>query len=232
MIEDKYIYLLGSLVTLALLVPIFILRKDMRRFIVKAGIVGGFAGLVSEFWYFKDYWVPPTTTGVATSSPEDFIFGFAFVALGATIFPFFLKQPHESSRGGWKWTTIWMLAFVLLGLVVLTNILGINSLIASTILMFALVVYILIRQPKLWRRAALGAAALGVYVMIAYALLIAVLSPHYIERYYTYVGQSWNPWLLGYMPLIELIWYLAVGALTPIVFEYIILQSKAKKTAK
>src|SRR5258706_14284145 len=84
---ERYIYLLLVLLLLAALTSMLWARRDLRNMGLSVGLAGGLAGLISEIWFFRDYWRPPTLLGVAHISPEDFLFGFAIGALAAVVYP-------------------------------------------------------------------------------------------------------------------------------------------------
>lgn len=57
------------------LVPVAVIysvRTELRQMILRLSFVGGFMGLIAEYWYFKDYWRPPNLLGVTRVSIEDF----------------------------------------------------------------------------------------------------------------------------------------------------------------
>jgi hypothetical protein len=229
MIEDKYLYLLSSLIAFAMVAVIFVQRRDMRSFIVKAGIIGGSLSVVTEFWFFQDYWRIPSTFGVATPSIDDFICGFAFVALSGVLYPYIFRKPFISSRGGWKRFVLPILAVSLLSMVVFVSILKVNSIILASAIPILLTAYVLIREPDLYKRALFGAGFLGVISVVVYGIMFGVISPGYIENYFLLASHPWNPNPLGFMPLSEFAWFVAMGALGGVFYEYIVRHSQKNK---
>src|SRR3989344_8307415 len=76
---ETYLYFWGSLIGLGVFEIIYNSRKDLRRRMLRMGIVVGFAGILSEAVFFQDYWHPPLVLRFGRfGGIEDFFFGFAF----------------------------------------------------------------------------------------------------------------------------------------------------------
>ena len=80
----KYAYLLGDLILFAVWSILF-LRKDLRKEILTVSIIGGVLGPLSEAFYIRDYWQPQLFNGW-TIGIEDFLFGFFFTGITASIY--------------------------------------------------------------------------------------------------------------------------------------------------
>lgn len=230
MIEDKYLYLIGSLFALLIVAVIFVLRRDMRSFILKAGTLGGLISVVTEYWFFQDYWRIPSTFGVATPSIDDFICGFAFVALGGVLYPFIFKLPFLSSKGRWKKYVLPVLAISLFSMWLFVSVLKVNSIILASALPLALTAIILVKRPDLWRRAVFGATCLGLLSIAVYGVLFGIISPDYIESYFLLAYHPWNPNPLGFIPLSELMWFISMGAVGAVFYEFIVQPTLQPKT--
>ncbi|MEO6110177.1 MAG: hypothetical protein ABIP50_04160 [Candidatus Saccharimonadales bacterium] len=231
MLVDGYLYLLGSVIALAMVTVIFIMRKDMRRFIVQAGIIGGFLSVITEFWFYKDYWRIPSTAGIATPSIDDFICGFAFVALSATVYPFIYKLSFKSSNGGWRPFIIPLVVFSLASMVLFVSILKVNSIILASAIPLVVTAYVLIRMPNLYKRAIFGATFLGILAFVTYGILFGIVSPYYIDNYFLLAHHPLNPNPFGFIPLSELMWFISMGAVGGVLYEYIV-HSQSQKTIK
>lgn len=65
--------------------------------LLKVSAIGGLAGLISEMWYFNDYWRPPTLLGNSKISIEDFLFGFSFTGIAALVYKVIVrKRPIQA----------------------------------------------------------------------------------------------------------------------------------------
>jgi len=201
-------------------VVIFILRSDLRRFIIKAGVIGGIVGLISEAWYFHDYWRPPSLFGVATPSIEDFLFGFGIVAFAATLPLVIFNEKRAERTAGSRKRGVLLLLSSLGGIVVLASIFHINSVIVSFLVFGGLGLFILIKRPQSTKKALLTGIILAGIALITYSG-IHFFSPNYFTAYYLLSAQPIGVTILGLMPVTEFLWYFLWGLAGSVIFEYI-----------
>lgn len=208
--SDIFIYLCLTLPYVALSIVIWVLRRDLRRTILIAAVIGAILGLVVEWWYLVDYWRPPTILGPARQSVEDVLFGASSTVIAVTAAAFFLKEKLKPvTKSSLKKITL--LAIVIFGLMLILTALGVNSIIASSGLIFLAGVYTIIRVPKLLRGALLSGTVLVILTFVTYSILFGIISPHYIEDYFLLTGEPWNPTLFSFLPVAEVIWYFSAG---------------------
>ena len=76
---DKYAYLIGDIIFLAIWLVLYLLRKDIRKEMLIMSLIIAVVGPISEYWYFKDYWYPKMVLGPLHpfGGLEDLLFGFA-----------------------------------------------------------------------------------------------------------------------------------------------------------
>ena len=221
---DRYVFLLLGLALLACWVGIWVARPDLRRPLVKVSLVGAAAGLVSELWYFRDYWRPPTvldpTGRRGWVSPEDALFGFAVAGVGfAANKVVFRRRLVEGAPRRYPQAAGLALAG-LAALLVGTNLLGVNSiLVSSGAFVAAAVVMAAVRRDLL--RPALEAGFLLLAVVLpVYLVLFDGLAPRYWDRYWLLHGTSLGATVLGEIPVTEILWYTAWGAFAGIAYEF------------
>jgi len=205
---DTYTYLLLGLFVLTPLTGIVLMRNDLVAKTIKIGILGGIAGLLAEFFYFKDYWRPPSLLGTATISFEDFIFGFAITALGFAVYPWlfkakFTKRLHPSRY------RLYLLFFVgaLVALLFFNLYLGINSIFVSSAVFLLFTAVILFMRPDLVRVGAYSALIVTTFMAMIYVLLFDIISPSFWAHYWLLANTKWGVTLLGNVPLTEMAWY-------------------------
>ncbi len=220
--NDSYIYLAMGVGFLLPVVVITMLRPDLLKIIFKVGILGGITGLIIEYWYFQDYWRPPSLFGVAVPSVEDFVVGFALAALASTVFWVISKQRQPVNKGKFFRRFIPLAGVALIGIVVLSDVVGINSGIATYIVLSGATIFILVQKPFLWKKALVTAGCLVALSLIIYAILFGMLSPDYLDKYFLIVQHSWNPTLFGFFPLSELLWYALCGLSTGLIYDYVV----------
>ncbi|HET7302758.1 MAG TPA: hypothetical protein VFI74_05515 [Candidatus Saccharimonadales bacterium] len=218
---DRFTYLVLDLGILAALGLLVYRRRDLWRMCLKLGIIGGLAGFAGEIFYFRDYWRPPSSMGIAILSPEDFLFGAGIIALAAVLYP--ALAGYQLSRGTAKRRLRQLYILFALGtatLLIGTLLLEINSiLVTSAYFIFALVV-------MLWQRrdlipAATFATLTGVgFITAWYALLFDKLSPHFWQQHWLLYHTHLGGMILGNIPLTELLWYTSWIALASVCYPY------------
>lgn len=216
---EQYGYLFLAVAVMACALLCIVVRPDLRRLWIKIGVVGGVLGLFSELLYFKDYWAPPSTSGIAVLSVEDFFFGFGVLALAACIYKVcfgfhFVEGQYPSRR-----RTVGVLFLIGVILLVVFNLgLGVNSILVSTAVFVFCSFVMLLQRPDLWR-ASIGSAALLTLVITPIYLALDALMPNYIETYWLLAGTVLDVRLIG-IPLTEFAWYLSTGSFAGIVYEF------------
>ena len=123
--------------TISILGPIwlliFLFRKDLRSEILSTSFVIGVVGILSEFWYTRDYWNPQILVG-RNVGIEDFLFGFLIGGITAVIYEV-LFGKHFSKRKdrkyNWSWFVIPLLVLFLIILNFSVFMLKINSIYSS-----------------------------------------------------------------------------------------------------
>lgn len=218
--DDTFIYLFLTLPFVAFSIIVYILRTDLRHLIVRAGIAGGIVGLVLEHWYFRDYWRPPSLFGTAVPSIEDFLFGSSATIVAFVLYLFVTKQKLPVRQRSTKTLIVPAIAGFI-ALIILTNVLGVNSIVSTSLIALTVGVYILIRKPDLIKKSLISAAGMIALASATYAVLFLILSPEYLEKYFLLTNHPLNPTLFGFMPLAELMWYGTVGASMGIVYDHL-----------
>ena len=206
---DRYIYVLTDLYFLGLVAVIFWKRSDLRKLILKSGIAGGIIGLLSELWYFKDYWTPPSFFGNTILSPEDFFFGFCIVALGCTGYVFVTSKKLIKTYPARKKTFILIALLSVLALILGTTYLHLNSIYVSCIFFVSSAIYMSIYRHDLFRPSITNGVLLMLLVIPLYLFLIHI-SPNYVARYSILDHHGHIPEIHG-IPFTELLWYLTWG---------------------
>lgn len=204
---DKYTYLFLSVAVFALFLVVISSRKDLYRVVLKLGLVGGAAGLISELFYFRDYWRPPSLAGIATISLEDFLFGFAITALSVVIYPVLAKSAHKVKHQPRK--RLYGLFFILglLSMFIFNLALEVNSIIVSSIVFLMLTVIILFIRTDLTRVAIVSSLTVVAAVVLIYLVLFNIVSPNFWNDYWLLANSKWGITILGNLPLTEMLWY-------------------------
>ena len=219
---DRYIYMLLSLSLLSVwLVNFLFLKNVLRKIIIKISIIGGLAGIISEFWYFKDYWDPPSLLGNTKFLLEDFLFGFAFTGIAATIYKVvFRKESKDIIIKGRKKLFFIFFVIGIFSLLLFNNLLKINSIFVSsfTVLIFSLII-ILIRRDLIFQSIMSGILSLLIIIPI-YVLIFNLISPTFWDKYWLLANTTFGAKVIGNIPLTELHWYFSWGCFAGIAYDF------------
>jgi len=218
---ERYLFLFFTLAFLLAALFIYVIRPDLRRFMLRIGVLGGIAGLICEYWYFQDYWRPPTLFGTATLSIEDFLFGFAIVSLGATAGLAALGKKHAPRVKGAGKKLLLVVLFAVVTNIVMVNILGINSIIATYVIFGTIAALGLILHPQLWKMALISAGVLMAIAFVSYFIVFGLIDPSYVGKYFLLTNNSFLPTLGGFMPITELIWYALWGIASTVILNLV-----------
>ena len=219
--QEIYVYLVFiSLPFLIGTLVIFVMRPDLRRYILKVGILGGIAGILSELWYLQDYWRPPMLLGTGHPSVEDFLFGFGVVAFTATLHKVIFRSSPPVRKAGARRRGVILLISALLALLILTSLIGINSIVTSYLTFAGIAIYVLIQKPSFIKRAFITSGIVALIAFVTYSG-IHLVAPTYFADYFMLSSQPAGLIIFNLMPVTELIWFVLWGLAGTAVFDYI-----------
>jgi hypothetical protein len=205
MMEDiytKYLYFWGSLIGLVVFVFVYYSRNDLRRRMLRAGVAVGIIGILSEGVFFRDYWHPPLLFHIwRFGGVEDFFFGLAFGGICVVLYDVVFHKRLRKKGYPHYWITTVLIISEILAVVTLTG--HINSIYASAIgfIIPAGIIIVMRRDliPETLLSALLGGAILALVEMI-----LLLMAPTYLERYYYLYGKA--PLIFGVVPFTEFLW--------------------------
>jgi len=209
---DTYTYLFISLLLFLPWLIMYALRKGLRKKMLKVSVMGGLAGFVAEYWYFKDYWHPPTLMGQSVISIEDFLFGFTIMGIAVSVYEFAFSVTKEQVYKKRKKMFGHMFITGVLCLMIFNIILGINSIIVSCAVFVAFTIFILFLRPDLLVQAITSGVLTVLVVLPVYALLFNVVNPSYWDSYWFLARTKLGLTVLGNIPVTELSWYFTLGS--------------------
>ena len=92
MLSLSFGYLILVSVGMIFWLAFFMLRKDLRKFMLKMGIFYGLLSVVTAYlWWTIDWWHPATLTGTRVGI-EDFFTGFGAGPVMAVVYQVFFKK--------------------------------------------------------------------------------------------------------------------------------------------
>lgn len=213
---DRYAYLLLGLFFLALWIACYRRRKDLRNIMLQASFAGAISGPLSEIWYFRDYWLPPTIVGQGVLSPEDVLFGFSVFGVAAVAYLVLSGRMlvATGSRRTWVMPTYAISFFV--GFLLFTDLFGLNSIVAASLTMILWAVGIVIVRRDLLMLSLGSGLLLALFSIVIYVPMLHITAG-YLQRYWFLFGQPLGMTVLGGVPLTEIVWYFCLGSATPVV---------------
>lgn len=209
---DTYTYLLISLLLFVPWLTIYSYGKGLRKKMLKVSIMGGLAGFIAEYWYFKDYWHPPTLMGQSIISIEDFLFGFTIMGIAVSVYEFVFSIKKQSVYKNRRKLFGRMFLVGVLSLMLFNIVLGINSIIVSCAVFAAFTIFILFLRPDLLLQAVTSGVLTVAIVLPVYALLFNVINPAYWDSYWFLARTKLGVTVLGNIPVTELSWYFTLGS--------------------
>ena len=186
-------------------------------------------GPLSEIWYFADYWKPeialplPIVGGV-----EDLLFGFSIGGIGAfayeSLFVRGICTCVENKEKRREWFLLTFFAIEGLSMIILNNLLGLNSIYASSIGMIIFAIVMLILRPDLLIHA-IGSAILVAGVMFTIYFLGQEFFPSahaWMLRIWKLSGTEQEVILFRHIPWTEMLWGLSWGLVWGPMYEFLV----------
>lgn len=208
-IFTKYLYFWGSLMGLGVFALFYHARPDLRRRMLKTGIMVGLAGILSEGVFFRDYWHPPLLFRIGHyGGIEDFFFGVAFGGICVCIYDVFFHKRLKRKRHPHYWITSLLVVSEVVAVEGLSPFM--DSIYASAIGFLVPVAAIIIIRRDLIIETFLS-ALLGGSILAFVEMILLVMAPNYLRQYYFLYNKA--PLIFGIVPLTEFLWGAAFAAL-------------------
>lgn len=199
----------------------------MRKQMLVMSLITASFGPISEFWYFADYWQPEIALPLPIGGIEDILFGFSIGGIAAFAYESLFVQKVcycVSKKIKREW---FLLAFFVIegsSLLILNNLIGLNSIFASSIGMLITSVIMLYIRPDLIPNA-IGAAFLVAGIMFVIYFSAQTIFP----TAHIWMSKIWKPYgrpegiiLFQHVPLTEMIWGLSWGLVWGPMYEFLV----------
>lgn len=177
MSNDTYLYLILTIPFVVFSVVAYYTRKDLRYDIRVAALVGAIAGILSEVWYFKDYWSPTTVTGVFWAPIEDILVGAGLMISLRVSYLLLRNNKLEHKYRQQKNTSYIMFVVGLVLLVSLNYVFHMNSLLVSNIIAFAIAIVILFLRKDLIKSAIFNTLSVSIVAFLTYIVMFKYMAP-------------------------------------------------------
>jgi hypothetical protein len=212
----QYLYLVWTILFFIIWICFFIYRKDVRKEMILVSTLFGFAGIISEIAYIKDWWLPLTVTNTAIGF-EDFFIGFFIGGISAVIYEIvYSKKVKIKHPANIRLHYILALfAFIFLGSF---YILKINSFYSTSLAIFTALILMLIKRKDLIKDSLISGLLTLIIGVIIYFILM-IIQPGYIERFW-YLNDVWYAKTFIGIPIAEYVWYFLIGMFIGPLYEY------------
>ncbi|HAH54441.1 MAG TPA: hypothetical protein DCM02_03925 [Flavobacterium sp.] len=218
--DNKYVYLITGIFSFLIWILFYALRKDLRRKLIKVSLFGGFAGLISEYWYFKDYWQPHSIFGIKTISPEDFIFGFSIAGISVVVYDIFFKTTDEAFFINNKKIFGLMILMSIGSFFLFIDYLGYNSIFVTSITLIIFTIYMLIQRSDLWKEALFSGLIVLIMAFVSYHIIFNFIFLDFWDKYWLLSKTKYGITIYGNIPLTELLWYWTWGSFAGVAYNF------------
>lgn len=220
-------YFIVSLLFLLVWLFLFLKNNTLRKPMLVLSLVTMIAGPLSEYWYFQDYWKPylifrlPFVGGI-----EDLIFGFAIGGIGSFIYEaIFIKGfcLCERKKIAHREFLLLFPLVIFFSMVIFNNLLGINSIFASSIGMIIAGILMLVFRRDLWQNALFSGLLVAAVMFVVYLIpqLIFPSAHEFLPKAWLLYGSNFGYLIFGHIPLTEMIWGFSWGFAFGPFYEFI-----------
>lgn len=226
--DFRYAYLIANVFFLAVWVFIFLRVRNLRRPMLIMSLIAASLGPVSETWYFSDYWKPEIALPLPfIGGVEDLLFGFSIGGIGAFAYEsIFVRGICVCREKELKREWFLFVFFVVVGfsMIVFNNLLGLNSIFASSVGMIMIAAVMLYIRPDLITNA-VGSAFLVAGVMFAIYFVGQEFFPAghaWMERIWKLSGTPQGVIIFKHIPWTEMLWGLSWGLVWGPMYEFLV----------
>ena len=218
LILSKYLYLLGAVTSFIIFLAIYIYRHDLRKKMLFMGVIFSIFGFLLELFFFLDYWKPPLIFKLSPfGGIEDLLFGLAVGGVGCALYDVCFPKSQSKRTGGHGWVLPFVFVTELISILVLTTLLGINSIYSSAVGFGTCGLIIVILRRDLIKRA-IFTSIFGGLLLVAGESLFLMIYPSYLSAYFLLNNKIGL--LFGLVPVTELIWGVAFGFMIGTIYNF------------
>jgi hypothetical protein len=219
-IEPKYEFFLADLCFLFIWLVLYFLRPDLKRKFIKFSIYCGIMGLVTEYWFFEDYWQPLTVFGKKIISFEDFLCGFTIGGMSFTLYDVIFRKKDvrylPKKRKEFKYLFVVFILFMFF----LINLCGLNTIFVNSIALLGFAAYMVIKRNDLLLPTLYSGVLLTVLMLVVYHVIFNIFFPDFWKRSWLFENTSHGIYIYKNIPLSEIIWYFSWGSFAGVAHNY------------
>lgn len=219
MIDYKYAYLIGAIITLVIWIIIFYKRKDLRKEMLTLSFITMFLA-PTNILYFGDYWTPQFVFDIHNFGIESIIVCFAYGGICGVIYEYLFRKTPAPKRGvNTQLSNIQVLISFLFGIIaifaleVFTELNVIYTTTTGLLVMGLLLIYL---RHDLFFPGVISAIASTVIAVLVYWLLILIF-PDFFDLFWIRDTITNVRFLL--IPIEEYYFHFALGLTLGIIYE-------------
>ncbi|KGL58562.1 lycopene cyclase domain-containing protein [Polaribacter sp. Hel1_85] len=220
--KEEYAFFYLCLCYMPIWLYVFFKRKDLRKKLVRTSIAGGIVAPFTDYFHFRDYWVPPSILNFKYAYFEDVLMGALIISVVATIYETVFNLKLISYRKEKKLQRIFYAMFIASFIIVyiLTGVLKINSIfVYSGIYIFYGIIMLYFRSGMIKESLITGLLS-WVIQIIFYIPLFTFFSPTYWKKYYLLANTKYDITFLN-IPLTEMFYFITIGFTVGIFYEFV-----------
>lgn len=221
---DKWGYLVGIGLLMAIWTVLFLLRRDVHKRMLIMSIALIPLAPLGQYFFLQDYWRPPVILpiviqGHLLGGAADLLFAFAMGGLATAAYPVLCHRfPIKVYKPERMWVILSFIGIEGGSMAILTQMLRINSIFASSIGFLLTALFIVAIRRDLLVDCIVSALISGVALAAAEGLLSFIV-PLYLSRYWLLYHTSFGILIAGRVPLTEFIWGATFGAVTGVLVD-------------
>ena len=195
--------------------------QEVKRKMLKHGIIGAAIAIATEHIFIQDYWVPPPVTGIKDFySLEDFIYGFLIVGISLAVYNYlFHLEAKEGVYKTYRVGSYLLVFFILLAFYILSTVYHYNSTLVISLAMFAAAMMMIMIRRDLWRKALFSGMIVLAILIFIHLILFDLLLPGWWHRYWLLANGPYAYYIMD-IPWIEYIWYFSIGFFMSIIADF------------
>ncbi len=227
-IDPKLVYPLGSISLILAVLPVLILRKDLRKLAIISLIVFPFE-IISEFMYFRDYWFPPDITNLNILGIRvtlgDVLFGIAAPLIMVLMYPFIFNVKVKLKAICYRSLAkkYFIVMFVITASwIIATFIFKINSIYTSSIAQLISSFVIILKRRDLIKVSLISWLLAGLGAFIFYFLFQLIIGTEYIKLVWLLDPANHGLYIRNVIiPLTEIFFASSMGAFFSIICPFL-----------
>jgi len=196
-----------------------------------AGLYSCMLALITGPFILIDYWNPPTMFGISGFYMiEDFTLSFFLTGISIAIYNFIFGISYETLYQNRKKVLVLIFFLGIIAYLLCILLFAFNSVIVSTFILLVSTIIMGVLRRDLLLPAFISGIVVALIVLLLYSILFNILFPNYWVDYWLLADTEYGMTFFGNVPVTEIVWYFAWGAVVSISYDFA--SGTAKKRQK